>query len=135
MKKFFRNMMLFSLVSAVVISFISTEVSAAGAMKVKSGKDAISIVKKLVGKKAAKYKFELDDENQVIPDGNGNYAASRESEKISNGIDCFVVRVFKETANGDSVSQDNYAWFFVSKSTGKVYKMTDPYQEKLEVMK
>ena len=128
-------MMLFSLVSAVVISFISTEVSAAGAQKIKSGKDAVAIVKKIMGKKASGYKFELDEDNQVIPDGNGNYAASRESEKISNGIDCYVVRVFKEKAKGGSVSQDNYAWFFVSKSTGKVYKMTDPFQEKLEVLK
>lgn len=135
MTKFFRNTLLLSLVSAVVISFISTEVIAAGALKIKSGDEAVAIVKKLVGKKAARYKYELNEDNQVIPDGKGNFAASREDGKVSNGIDCYVVRVFTETTAGDSVSQENFAWFFVAKSTGKVYKMTDPFQEKLKVVK
>jgi len=137
MKRILRSSMLFCLVSVAVISFMNTELFAAGGngLKIKSGKDAIAVVKKLVGKKASKYKFELDEDNQVIPDGNGNYAASRESEKVSNGIDCYVVRVFKEVTKKDSVSQDNLGWFFVSKSTGKVYKMTDPYQTNLEVLK
>ena len=101
---------------------------------VSSGNDAIAIVKKLVGKDAARYKFELDEDNQVIPDGQGNFAASREDKKVSKGIDCYVVRVFIETESDSGVSQDNLGWYFVSKSTGKVYLMTDPYQVELKVL-
>lgn len=102
---------------------------------VSGGDEAIAIVKKLVGSNAGKYKFELNDDNQVIPDGKGNYAPSRDDKKVSDGIDCYVVRVFKETEIDGGVSQDNLGWYFVSKSTGKVYLMTDPYQEKLKVLK
>ena len=67
----------------------------------------------------------------MVPDGKGNYNANREDGKVKNGLDCYVIRVFTEKKQGDSISQDNKGWYFVIKSTGKVYEMTDPFVEKL----
>lgn len=101
---------------------------------VSNANDAIAIVKKLAGSEASKYKFELDNEGQVIPDGNGNYSASRDDKSVSNGIDCYIIRVYNETKNGTDIRQDNIGWYFVSKSTGKVFEMTDPAEPNLELL-
>lgn len=102
---------------------------------VSSGNEAVAIVKKFSGSDASKHTFELDNDNQVIPDGQGNYSPSRSDNSVSNGIDCYVVRVYDETNDGNGGSnQENIGWYFVSKSTGKVFEMTDPTADKLEVL-
>lgn len=100
---------------------------------VASASEAITIVKKLAGSEAGKYKFEYSNEGQVIPDGQGNYNASRDDKRVSNGIDCYIIRVYNEINYGSGgVKQENFGWYFVSMSTGKVFEMTDPAEDKLE---
>ena len=101
---------------------------------VTSANAAIARVIKLLGNGNNKYFFELDHEDQVIPDGKGNYNANRDNGKVANGIDCYIIRVYTEKKQGDSISQDNIGWYFVSKSTGKVYEMQDPYEQKLKLL-
>lgn len=101
---------------------------------VSSSNEAITIVKKLLGSGNNKYIYELDHEDQVIPDGKGNYNANRDNGKVANGIDCYIIRVYTEKKQGDSIAQDNIGWYFVSKSTGKVYEMKDPYEQKLKML-
>ena len=95
---------------------------------------AIARVIKLLGNGNNKYFFELDHEDQVIPDGKGNYNANRDNGKVANGIDCYIIRVYTEEKQGDSISQDNIGWYFVSKSTGEVYEMKDPYEQELKML-
>ncbi|TGE37382.1 hypothetical protein E4K67_16255 [Desulfosporosinus fructosivorans] len=95
---------------------------------------AIARVIKLLGNGNNKYSFELDHEDQVIPDGKGNYNANRDNGKVANGIDCYIIRVYTEEKQGDSISQDNIGWYFVSKSTGEVYEMKDPYEQELKML-
>jgi hypothetical protein len=110
----------------------NTDADSGKGKSVSSVNDAITIVKKLLGSGSEKYIYELDHEDQVIPDGKGNYNANRGDGKVANGIDCYIIRVFTETKQGDRIAQDNFGWYFVSKSTGKVYEMQDPYEQKLK---
>jgi hypothetical protein len=113
----------------------NTNSNAGTGKSVSSANEAITIVKKLAGSEASKYKFEFSNEGQVIPDGQGNYNASRDDKRVSNGIDCYIVRVYNEINYGsDGVKQENFGWYFVSKSTGEVFEMTDPAEDKLEVL-
>lgn len=112
----------------------NTNAEAGKGKSVSSSNEAITIVKKLLGSENNKYIYELDHEDQVIPDGKGNYNANRDNGRVSNGIDCYIIRVYTEKKQGDSISQDNIGWYFVSKSTGKVYEMKDPYEQKLKML-
>ena len=101
---------------------------------VASSNEAIQIVKKLLGSGNNKYIFELDHEDKVIKDDKGNYYTNRDNNSDANGIDCYIIRVYTETSKGDSVAQDNIGWYFVSKSTGMVFELKDPYDTKLKVL-
>lgn len=72
-------------------------------------------------------------EDKVIKD-KGNYYINRDNSSQSEGIDCFIIRVFTEVSKDDSTRQDNIGWYFVSKSTGKVFELKDPYDQKLKVL-
>ena len=57
---------------------------------VASSNEAIQVVRKLVGSGNNKYIFELDHEDKVIKDDNGNFYTNRNNTSGSNGIDCFI---------------------------------------------
>ena len=111
-----------------------TAAQSASGSPVASSNAAIQIVKKLLGSGNNKYIFELDHEDKVIKDDKGNYYTNRDNNGDANGIDCYIIRVYTETTKGDSVAQDNIGWYFVSKSTGKVSELKDPYDTKLKVL-
>ena len=101
---------------------------------VASSNEAVKVVKKLLGSGNGKYIFELDHEDKVIKDDKGDFYTNRDNTSESNGIDCFIIRVYTEVSKDDSTTQDNIGWYYVSKSTGKVFELKDPYDKKLKLL-
>ena len=101
---------------------------------VTSSDKAIQVVKNLLGSGNGKYIFEPNQDDKVMKDDKGDYYINRDNSSQAKGIDCFNIRVFTEVSKNDSTTQDNIGWYYVSKSTGKVYELKDPFDSKLKVL-
>lgn len=119
--------------SSEISSEIDSDTISEDVSPISSSDEAIQIVKDLVGTGNDQYIFEFSNEDKVIED-NGNFSVNRDSANPDEGMDCMVIRVFTELKEGDSISQNNIGWYFVSKNNGKVFEMIDPYETKLKAV-
>lgn len=112
----------------------ATDASSETGSPIASSDEAIQLVKTLVGNENDKYIFEFDNEDKILKDDNGDFYINRDIESSTDGLECFIIRVYTETKDGDNISQDNIGWYFVSKSNSKVFEITDPYETKLKAI-